>query len=120
TALGTSVLAVAAGGDHSHVLEIDGTAWSAGGNNYYGTIGDGSNTNRSSYVQVSGLTSITGLAAVTPTCSRGTHPERSRVGAITRMAASVMAPGPTAGCRSAFRGCQRESRASPAAAGSAL
>ena len=43
------IKAVSAGGRHSFVLNQDGSLWAAG-YNYYGQLGDGSKTDRSSFV----------------------------------------------------------------------
>jgi alpha-tubulin suppressor-like RCC1 family protein len=48
---------VSGGYDHSLVLKSDGTVWTAG-RNIYGQLGDGSNTQRYSPVQVSDLTDV--------------------------------------------------------------
>ncbi len=57
-----SISAIAAGYWHSLFVKSDGTAWSCGGN-AYGQLGDGTTgTNRTSVVQVSGLTGITAAA----------------------------------------------------------
>src|ERR1035441_1849035 len=53
---------VAAGANHSLFLKSDGTMW-AWGSNQYGQLGDGTTTNRSSPVQVSGLTGVVMIAA---------------------------------------------------------
>ena len=59
----TDVTAIAAGGTHSVALKTDGTVWSWG-NNDSGQLGDTtSGTDRTSPVQVSGLTDITAIAA---------------------------------------------------------
>lgn len=52
----------ATGGYHSLVVKSDGTVWSFGYNGV-GSLGDGTTTDRSSPVQVSGLTDIVGVAA---------------------------------------------------------
>ncbi len=59
--LTTGVIAVAGGGQHSLFLKNDGTAWTCGWNNY-GQLGDGTNTNRLTPVQVSGLTNVIAVA----------------------------------------------------------
>ena len=46
-----AILAVAAGDIHSIVLKQDGSVWAAGGN-YNGQLGDGSKTDRNSFVEV--------------------------------------------------------------------
>ena len=43
--------AIAAGGYHSMVLKADGTVWAAGGNGY-GQLGDGTQDDKSNFVQV--------------------------------------------------------------------
>ncbi|WP_165972067.1 S-layer homology domain-containing protein [Paenibacillus piri] len=53
---------VAGGGDHTVALKSDGTVW-AWGNNYSGKLGDGSNINRASPVQVSGLCGVVAITA---------------------------------------------------------
>ena len=56
------VVAFAAGGYHNLAVKPDGTVW-AMGLNYYGQLGDGTNTNRNIPVQVSGLTDVVAVAA---------------------------------------------------------
>ena len=62
----TGVTAIAAGGNGSPgfslALKSDGTVW-AWGYNGYGALGDGTTTNRSSPVQVAGLTNVIAIAA---------------------------------------------------------
>ncbi len=58
----TGVTALAAGGGHTVALREDGTAW-AWGDNGWGQLGDGTNTQRNMPVQVVGLTGVTALAA---------------------------------------------------------
>ena len=58
----TGVEAIAAGAQHSLALKGDGTLWTWG-SNAYGQLGDGTNTDRSTPVQVSGLTGVTAIAA---------------------------------------------------------
>ena len=58
----TDVIDVAAGGLHSLALKSDGTVW-AWGSNTYGQLGDGTTTDRSTAVQVSGLVGVTAVAA---------------------------------------------------------
>lgn len=50
----TGVTAIAAGQDRSFALKSDGTIW-AWGQNSFGALGDGTNTERHSPVQVTGL-----------------------------------------------------------------
>jgi hypothetical protein len=58
----TGITAIAAGdGGHSLALKNDGTVW-AWGDNEYGELGNGTNTNSNVPVQVSGLTGITAIA----------------------------------------------------------
>jgi alpha-tubulin suppressor-like RCC1 family protein len=57
----TGITAIAGGGDHSLALKNDGTVWAWGGN-YYGELGNGTNTDSNVPVQVSGLTGITAIA----------------------------------------------------------
>ena len=57
-----SVGSVAAGRQHAIALSSDGTVW-AWGRNAYGTIGDGTTTDRPSPTQVSGLTGVVAIAA---------------------------------------------------------
>ncbi|MDD3179012.1 MAG: fibronectin type III domain-containing protein [Opitutaceae bacterium] len=54
--------AVAAGGSHTVTLKSDGTVW-AWGYNSYGQLGDGTTTQRTTPVQVSGLTGVVAIAA---------------------------------------------------------
>jgi alpha-tubulin suppressor-like RCC1 family protein len=58
----TNVVAVAASYSHSLALTSSGTVW-AWGDNYYGQLGDGTNTNRWMPVQVPGLTGVVAIAA---------------------------------------------------------
>ncbi|MEK6968567.1 MAG: hypothetical protein AABX51_08125 [Nanoarchaeota archaeon] len=58
----TDVKSVAAGFEHSLALKSDGTVWSWGAN-YYGELGDGTNSNRNVPIQVSGLTEVFAVAA---------------------------------------------------------
>jgi alpha-tubulin suppressor-like RCC1 family protein len=60
--LPASAQTVAGGGLHTVILKSDGTVWAVG-NNSYGQLGDGTNTNRQTPVQVSGLTDIVAIAA---------------------------------------------------------
>jgi len=60
------VTAIATGGSvygsHTLAMTSDGTVW-AWGYNYYGQLGDGTTTNRTTPVQVSGLMDVTRIAA---------------------------------------------------------
>jgi alpha-tubulin suppressor-like RCC1 family protein len=56
------VIAVAAGHAHSLALKSDGTVWAWGANGL-GELGDGTNTQRSTPVQVVGLSGVTEIAA---------------------------------------------------------
>jgi len=58
----TNSSTVAAGGYQSMALKSDGTVW-AWGNNVYGQLGDGTTTNRSTPVQVGGLSGVVAVAA---------------------------------------------------------
>src|SRR3990172_397840 len=61
----TGAIAISASGNsdgHSLALKSDSTVW-AWGYNWYGQLGDGTNTNRNTPVQVSGLTGIIAIAA---------------------------------------------------------
>jgi alpha-tubulin suppressor-like RCC1 family protein len=55
-----SASAIAAGGTTSFALKLDGTLWAAG-DNTYGALGDGTNTHRSTPVQVLGLSGVTAI-----------------------------------------------------------
>lgn len=61
TIVAEGVVAVAGGSDHSVALLADGTVWAWGWNGY-GQLGDGTTTNSSTPVQVSGLTDIVAIA----------------------------------------------------------
>jgi alpha-tubulin suppressor-like RCC1 family protein len=56
------VIAAAQVGDHSLALRSDGIVFAAG-NNSYGRLGDGTTTNRSTFVQVQGISGVIALAA---------------------------------------------------------
>jgi parallel beta-helix repeat protein len=58
----TGVTAIAGGGSHTIALKNDGTVW-AWGNNDYGILGDGTNTDSNVPVQVSNLTDVIEIAA---------------------------------------------------------
>jgi len=58
----SDVTAVAAGAFHTVALRTDGTVWTWG-SNIFGTLGDGTTTNRISPEQVPGLTDVTAIAA---------------------------------------------------------
>jgi len=53
---------LAGGGSHSLALRSDGTVW-AWGSNWGGTLGDGTDTNRRTPVQVTGLSDVTTISA---------------------------------------------------------
>jgi alpha-tubulin suppressor-like RCC1 family protein len=57
-----NVAAVAAGSTHTVMLKTDGTVW-AWGYNKYGQLGDGTTTDSTTPMQVSGLTDVTAIAA---------------------------------------------------------
>ncbi len=57
----TDAIGVAAGGGHTLMLRKDGTVW-AWGNNRFGQLGDGTNEDRYSPVQVSGLSDVIAVA----------------------------------------------------------
>ncbi len=57
-----TAMQVAAGRYHTVAVKSDGTVW-AWGENARGQLGDGTTTNRSTPVQVSGLAGVTGVAA---------------------------------------------------------
>ena len=52
---------IAAGYSHSLALRTDGTVWACGYNNF-GQLGDGTTTNKTTAVQVSGLSGVTAIA----------------------------------------------------------
>jgi alpha-tubulin suppressor-like RCC1 family protein len=56
------VIQIAAGREHSLALEDDGTVW-AWGSNVYGQLGDGTKTNRTRAVRVTGLSGVTDVEA---------------------------------------------------------
>ena len=56
---------LAGGQSHTLILKSDGTVWSMG-YNYYGELGDGSNTQRAYPVQVSGLSDLSDLPKFLP------------------------------------------------------
>jgi alpha-tubulin suppressor-like RCC1 family protein len=58
----SNAIAVAAGYNHTLILKSDGTVWGFGSNSQ-GELGDGTTTQRSSAVQVVGLSGIVGIAA---------------------------------------------------------
>jgi hypothetical protein len=58
----SDVKAVASGGAHSLALKNDGTLW-AWGYNYFGQLGDNTNTNSNVPVQVSNLSGVQAIAA---------------------------------------------------------
>ena len=60
--VGTGYKAIAAEHYHTLAIKYDGTLW-AWGNNKYGQLGDGTTTDRSSPVQVTGITGVLAVAA---------------------------------------------------------
>lgn len=58
----SGVIAVAAGDAHSLALKNDGTVWAWGRNGGFGVLGDGTTSQRSSPVQVVGLTGVIAVA----------------------------------------------------------
>jgi alpha-tubulin suppressor-like RCC1 family protein len=62
TPIENEAVQIAAGYSHSLALKEDGSVW-AWGRNDYGQLGDGTTTNKSSLVQVSGLSQVTRIAA---------------------------------------------------------
>jgi alpha-tubulin suppressor-like RCC1 family protein len=56
------VVQVSAGGAHSLVLSSDGTVW-ARGNNWFGQLGNGTDTASSTLIQVPGLTGVVQVSA---------------------------------------------------------
>ncbi|MDD2586512.1 MAG: DUF3048 domain-containing protein [Syntrophomonadaceae bacterium] len=67
-----TVIAIAAGGDHSLALKSDGSVW-AWGNNNHGQLGDGSTTPRSYPVQVRGSTGEGFLQGIMAIAAGGSH-----------------------------------------------
>ena len=61
-AAGSGTIAIAAGTSHSLAVKSDGSVW-AWGDNTYGQLGDGSNTQRTAPVQVPGLSGVIAVAA---------------------------------------------------------
>ncbi|MCX6381660.1 MAG: Ig-like domain repeat protein [Armatimonadetes bacterium] len=59
----TGITQVAGGYFHSLAVKSDGAVWAWGRNDDHGQLGDGTNTNRTTPVQVSGLTGATQVAA---------------------------------------------------------
>ncbi len=60
--LTSGIISIAAGTAHSLALNSDGIVW-AWGRNHYGQLGDGTATDKSSPVQVTGLMGITAVSA---------------------------------------------------------
>ncbi|MDP9335114.1 MAG: DUF6531 domain-containing protein, partial [Actinomycetota bacterium] len=58
----TGIVSIAAGFRHSLAVRNDGTVWAWGQNGYYGELGDGTTTDRSTPVQVVGLSNGTQVA----------------------------------------------------------
>ncbi len=56
------MIAIAAGDTHTVALKTDGTVW-AWGNNSNGQLGDGTTTQRTKPVEVSGLSTVIAIAA---------------------------------------------------------
>ena len=56
----SDITAIASGWSHKIALRSDGTVWTWG-DNYYGQLGDGTNTDRTTPVQVSGLSGVTAI-----------------------------------------------------------
>lgn len=56
------VVAIACGGDHALAMKNDGTVWTWG-NNVHGQLDDGTTTNRSAPVQVTGLSGVVSIGA---------------------------------------------------------
>ena len=59
---GNSPVQIASGQYHSLALSSDGTVWACG-YNIYGQVGDGTTTNRSTAVQISGLSNVVAIGA---------------------------------------------------------
>ena len=59
---GNSPVQIASGQYHSLALSSDGTVWACG-YNIYGQVGDGTTTNRSTAVQISGLSNVIAIGA---------------------------------------------------------
>jgi alpha-tubulin suppressor-like RCC1 family protein len=59
----TGVAAIAAGSSHSLALKSDGKVWAWGSNQYYGPLGNGTNADSTTPVQVSGLDGIEAISA---------------------------------------------------------
>jgi alpha-tubulin suppressor-like RCC1 family protein len=58
----SGVTAIAGGTYHSLALKSNGTVWAWGYNSKYGQLGDGTNTDRNTPVQVSSLSGVTAIA----------------------------------------------------------
>lgn len=56
-----NIIAISAGQNFTVALKVDGTVW-AWGDNYLGQLGDGTYTDRSTPVQVTGLTNVTSIS----------------------------------------------------------
>jgi len=59
----SNITSVTVGIDHTVALRSDGTVWAWGANWWFGQLGDGTNTSRSTPVQVQNLANITTIAA---------------------------------------------------------
>jgi alpha-tubulin suppressor-like RCC1 family protein len=57
----SNITAISAGYNHNLALKSDGTVW-AWGLNSSGQLGDGTNANRTTPVQISGLTGVTAIS----------------------------------------------------------
>lgn len=58
-----AVVAIAAGNSHSIALKQDGSVWGWGRNNFYGAVGDGTDIDRLTPVQVYDLSGVTAISA---------------------------------------------------------
>lgn len=86
----SGITSVSAGQTHTVVLKADGTVWSWGGNSFSGQLGDGTLVDRSSPVQVVGLSRVTAVA------TGGQHsvviaPSNAPPGTVAALASMVQA-----------------------------